>query len=67
VKYKAIIEKTRIDYDGKYFLILPNIAAGKKFRYTVYQLPTSDGGRVKILGRELDLKTARWVVKNHSK
>ncbi len=59
----ALIKK-RIPYEGNYFLIVPDIAAGRRFRYTVYKIPSSPSRRIKVIGREIDLKTARRIVKN---
>ena len=41
--------------------IVPDYAAGKHFRYTVYNMPQSATGRVKIIGRELTLSVARKI------
>lgn len=60
----AIITK-RIDYYDRYFLIVPNIAAGRKGRYTVYRIPTSCGQRVRIIGRELTLADSKRIVREH--
>lgn len=51
--------KSRVGYYGKHYLIVPDEAAGKKFRYTVYEISHSLSYRVRIIGRELDLRTAR--------
>lgn len=48
---------------GNYYLILPDPMAGLKNRYTVYRIPVRAQDAV-IIGRELDLKTARKVVLN---
>lgn len=62
-----IIEYThRINYDDCYILILPDMAAGRKSRYTVYKIPSSDGSKkIKIIGRELDIRTARKIAKEY--
>ena len=62
----AIIRR-RVDIFGRYILIVPNIASGCKGRYTVYLLPTSDGGKIKIVGRELLLGHAKKIAREHSK
>lgn len=60
----SIIEwKYRIKYNDYYILILPDIAAGKTPRYTVYKIPSSPAKRIKIIGRELDIRTARFIAK----
>jgi len=63
-KYHIVIETKRIDINGYYYLIIPNVAAGYKGRYTVYRIPSSDGGRIKIVGRELTLGFAKRYVNN---
>ncbi len=61
-----IIEWThRINYNDFYILIIPNMAAGKKSRYTVYKIPSSEGKRIEIIGRELDIRTARKIAKKY--
>ncbi len=61
-----IIERThRINYNDFYILIIPNMAAGKKSRYTVYKIPSSEGKRIEIIGRELDIRTARKIAKKY--
>ena len=57
----TIIVKKRVGYDGSYFLIIPDHAAGLPNRYTVYRVPASPSRRIKIVGRELDLKTANKI------
>lgn len=46
-----------------YALIVPDHAAGKRHRYTVYRIPAAPSRRVKIVGRELPLSDARTVAK----
>lgn len=61
-----IIEwKHRIKYEDYYILIVPNMAAGKRPRYTVYKIPSTEGDRIKIIGRELDIKMARKIAKEY--
>ena len=61
-----IIEWThRINYNDFSILIIPNMAAGKKSRYTVYKIPSSEGKRIEIIGRELDIRTARKIAKKY--
>ncbi len=61
-----IIEWThRINYNDFYILIISNMAAGKKSRYTVYKIPSSEGKRIEIIGRELDIRTARKIAKKY--
>lgn len=61
-----IIEwKHRINYNDCYILIVPNMAAGKKPRYTVYKIPSSEAGKIKIIGRELNIKTARKIAREY--
>jgi len=60
----AVLEtKSRVGYYGKHYLIVPDEAAGKKFRYTVYEIPSSPSRRIRVLGREIDLRTARKLVR----
>lgn len=53
--------------DGNYFFIVPDNAAGQPDRYTVYKLPPSPSQfrleQIEIIGRELDLETAKRVIK----
>lgn len=61
-----IIEwKHRINYNDFYILIIPNMAAGKKSRYTVYKIPSSEGRKIEVIGRELDIRTARKIAKKY--
>lgn len=61
-----IIEWThRINHDDCYILILPDMAAGIKNRYTVYKIPSSPANKIKIIGRELDIRTARKIAKQY--
>jgi len=62
-----IIEwKHRIKYQDCYILIVPNMAAGSMYpRYTVYKIPSSEAGRIKVIGRELDIRTARKIASEY--
>lgn len=61
---KPDVVETRkvIPYGKSYFAVVPDPAAGARFRYTVYELPTTGGKEALVIGRELDLRTARRVV-----
>lgn len=64
MKSQHILETKRlVGYHGCYFLIVPDHAAGRRFRYTIYRIPAAPSGRVRVVGRELDLKYARAYVK----
>ena len=41
------------------------MAAKQKPRYTVYKIPSSPGKNIKIIGRELDIITARNIAKEY--
>lgn len=63
-----LLETTkRVGYEGRYYLIVPDHAAGRRNRFTVYRIPTSGGigtsGGVKVIGRELPLGYSRKLVK----
>lgn len=66
---KVIIEEhKRINYFGSYILILPDIAAGRKRRYSVYVMPTSPDStrfKPKIIGRELTIGHARKIASEY--
>jgi hypothetical protein len=64
---ETTVIKRRVDIYGRYILIVPNIASGCKGRYTVYLIPTSDGGKIKVVGRELPLGLAKKIAREHSK
>lgn len=49
----------RVGYGQFYYLIVPDHAAGRKNRYTVYKIPSSPSGKIKIIGRELLMSQAR--------
>lgn len=55
----VVVVIERIDYDDFYFFIVPDIAAGRQDRYTIYRVPSSPSRGVKIIGRELPLEHAR--------
>jgi len=59
----------RIEYEDYYFLILPDIAAGSKGRYTVYRISSSPGttGRCVVIGRELKLAYCKKLVAKYPK
>ena len=65
--HELIVSKKRIGYDNYHYLIVPDEAAGRKYRYTVYQIPTSPSRKIKVIGLELPLEYARKVVKKHEK
>jgi hypothetical protein len=59
---------TDLGMNGQYYyLIVPDMAAGRKFRFTVYRIPSSPSRRVKIIGRELDMITAQKVIRSWKK
>jgi len=66
---KTILLETtkRVGYYGGYYLIVPDHAAGRRNRFTVYRIPTSGGigysGGVKVIGRELPLGYSRKLAK----
>lgn len=70
-KVFVIEQRKRVGYHGFYYLILPNHAAGKLYRYTIYKIPSSPScnpyDKIKIVGRELTLKDAREITKNFLK
>ena len=57
--------KTRIGYDEYYFLIVPDVAAGKKHRYTMYRVPSSHSRSIKVVARECTLQDCRLIAKNY--
>jgi hypothetical protein len=57
----TIEERKMVGYDGKYVLIVPDHAAGRFARYTVYLVPSSPSRRIRIIGRELPLGLARRI------
>ena len=60
-----IIEKRRVGYDGKYALIVPDHAAGKPNRFTVYLIPSSPSRKVRVVGQELTLGVSKRIAKHH--
>jgi hypothetical protein len=52
-------------YGPGYFLIVPDHAAGKRRRFTLYHIPTSPSRRVRILGRELTLGYCQQLARRH--
>jgi hypothetical protein len=58
---KVLITTKRIGYEGKYAVILPDHAAGRRNRYTVYLMPAHPSRRVQIIGRELSLGHAKRI------
>lgn len=42
---------------------VPDHAAGKKARYTLYHVPTSPSRRIRVLGRELTLGRCRRIAR----
>lgn len=52
-----------VGYNGHYCAIVPDHAAGRRARYTVYRLPASPARRVRIVGRELTWAHAIKVAK----
>jgi hypothetical protein len=61
LKKVVIEEHKRINYLGNYLLIVPDIAAGRKRRYTVYSVPSSPSRKIKVVGRELTIGQARKI------
>jgi hypothetical protein len=60
-----IVEVTeRVGYDGFYCLIVPDHAAGRPRRFTVYRIPSSPARRIRIIGRELTLGHARRIARS---
>lgn len=57
----------RIDYKAFYFLIVPDMAAGRKDAYTVYRIPSSPSRRIKVIARECDLDFCKKLCKNYNK
>lgn len=64
MKKKIVLETLeKIEYNEGYFLIVPDAAAGSPDRFTVYRIPSSPSRRVRVIGRELPLGTAREVIR----
>jgi hypothetical protein len=60
---KMIETRSRVGYDGCYYLIVPDHAAGSPNRYTVYKIPASPNRRVRVVGRELPIGFAHRYVR----
>ena len=60
-KLIVLKEVKRVGYYGSYCLIVPDHAAGRRNRFTVYRIPASPSRRVKVIGRELSLGYAQLV------
>lgn len=52
----------RIGIYEYYFVFVPNVASGRKGRYTIYKIPPHEG-RIRIVGRELPLGYAKKYIK----
>ena len=63
MKPPIILETTKRNFLGYYYVIIPDNAAGYKHRYTVYRMPDSAGGEVAIIGRELPLGFSRDLIR----
>lgn len=57
------ISKTIVGYDGCHYVIVPDEAAGRRQRFTLYRLPSSPSRRVRVLGRELRLGSCMGIVR----
>ncbi len=51
--YQVIGSTYRVGYDGHIYVFIPDAAAGKRQRYTLYRLPGSPSRRARVVGREL--------------
>lgn len=62
-RMKTIVRVSpRVNYDGCYMLIVPDASAGSSQpRYTVYRVPASPPGEIRIIGRELPIGLAKKV------
>jgi hypothetical protein len=63
MKTLLIEERHRVGYAGQYVLIVPDHAAGRRGRYTVYLIPSSPSRDTQVLGRELPLGQARRIAR----
>ena len=63
MKIETLISRRRVGYYGKYIVVIPDHAAGRPRRFTVYLIPASPSRRIHIIGREVTLGTAR-ILKN---
>lgn len=64
---RAAVLTKKIDRADAYFMIVPDNAAGLPNRFTLYRIPSSPSGRMKILGRELPLAHCRRIVRENLK
>lgn len=55
----TIVSGFKVGTFGHYNLIVRDTGSGMPNRYTVYRIPSSPSGRVRIIGRELPLKFAK--------
>ncbi len=64
-KAKPIILGTsrRAGLSGFYYVIVPDCAAGKRNRYTLYRIPNSPSKKIRILGRELPYRLCVKIAK----
>jgi len=62
VKHTTITTEKRVGYYGCYFVIVPDHAAGRRKRFTVYRIPATPSARVRIVGRELTFGFAKKYV-----
>lgn len=53
--------KERLHPSDFHCVIVPDQAAGRRARYTVYRIPTDPSQKIKIVGRELPLTDARKI------
>jgi len=61
---KTLLETTkRVGYKGSYYLIVPDHAAGRRNRFTVYRIPAAPSQRIRVVGRELPLGRARRIAR----
>lgn len=60
----VLVTTKRVGYHGTgYCLIVPDHAAGRRHRFTVYHIPTSPSRRVRVIGRELPLGHAKRIAR----
>ena len=62
---QIIIHDRRVGYDRCYYLVVPDHAAGRRHRYTVYRIPSSPARPVRIVGRELSRGYALKIARLH--
>ena len=65
-KSVILLEKSKVGYNGHYYLLIPDHASGRKNSYTVYRIPASPSRRIKIIGQELPLFYAKKYVIEYS-